>query len=297
MLGNMSYGFQKRILIILFLLVPIALLATFALYPAVYLVYLSFMTWDGFSPEKTWAGLANYKEVFENKEVWAAFGHNFVYLGWGLLQNALGLAFALLLNSRLKGRNAYRVMLFMPYIMNGVAVAYMFNYVFNSEYGSFNTLLRGMGLDSLAISWFGSPKAVNHVLGFITLWKFMGLNMVIYLAALQSVPSEIEEAARIDGASRFQAILHVILPNITKVIELNLFLTIIGTLEIFDLPFILTGGGPLGASDTFLTKTVATAFKFNNFGMASAMSVTLIAAVVVVLSVQRLVTRRWSNDG
>jgi len=295
MLGNMSYGFQKRILIILFLLVPIALLATFALYPAVYLVYLSFMTWDGFSPEKTWAGLANYKEVFENKEVWAAFGHNFVYLGWGLLQNALGLAFALLLNSRLKGRNAYRVMLFMPYIMNGVAVAYMFNYVFNSEYGSFNTLLRGMGLDSLAISWFGSPKAVNHVLGFITLWKFMGLNMVIYLAALQSVPSEIEEAARIDGASRFQAILHVILPNITKVIELNLFLTIIGTLEIFDLPFILTGGGPLGASDTFLTKTVATAFKFNNFGMASAMSVTLIAAVVVVLSIQRLVTRRWSN--
>ncbi|GIO15148.1 sugar ABC transporter permease [Cohnella xylanilytica] len=295
MVGNMSYGLQKRILIILFLLVPIALLATFALYPAAYLVYLSFMTWDGFSPEKTWAGLANYKEVFESKEVWAAFGHNFVYLGWGLLQNALGLAFALLLNSRLKGRNAYRVMLFMPYIMNGVAVAYMFNYVFNSEYGSFNTLLRGMGLDSLAISWFGSPKAVNHVLGFITLWKFMGLNMVIYLAALQSVPSEIEEAARIDGASRFQAILHVVLPNITKVIELNLFLTIIGTLEIFDLPFILTGGGPLGASDTFLTKTVATAFKFNNFGMASAMSVTLIAAVVVVLSVQRLVTRRWSN--
>ncbi|OAO89192.1 hypothetical protein AXX17_ATUG03440, partial [Arabidopsis thaliana] len=282
MVNNLSYGSQKKILIILFLLIPIALLATFALYPAIYLVYLSFMSWDGFSPEKTWAGLGNYREVFSNKEIWGAFLHNLVYLGWGILQNGLGLCFALLLNSKLRGRNAYRVMLFMPYIMNGVAVAYMFNYVFNSEYGSFNTLLRSMGLDSLAISWFGSPKAVNHVLGFITLWKFMGLNMVIYLAALQSVPSDIIEAAKIDGATRFQTTTRVILPNITKVIELNLFLTIIGTLEIFDLPFILTNGGPLGASDTFLTKTIETAFKFNNFGMASAMSVTLITAHAIL---------------
>ncbi|MCD9020279.1 carbohydrate ABC transporter permease [Cohnella silvisoli] len=295
MVNNLSYGQQKRILIILFLLVPLTLLILFSMYPAVYLVYLSFMNWDGFSPDKTWAGIANYKEVFANKEIWAAFSHNFVYLGWGLLQNALGLLFALILNSRLRGRNVYRVMLFMPYIMNGVAVAYMFNYVFNSEYGSFNTLLHGIGLDSLAISWFGSPKAVNHVLGFITLWKFMGLNMVIYLAALQSVPSEIIEAARMDGASRVQTICRVILPNMVRVIELNLFLTIIGTLEIFDLPFLLTKGGPLGASDTFLTKTVEMAFKFNNFGVASAMSLTLIAAVIVVLSLQRWITRRWGD--
>lgn len=295
MINKLSYGQQKSILIILFLFVPLLLLCLFSLYPAVYLVYLSFMNWDGYSPVKTWAGFANYKDVFANKEIWQAFSHNFVYLGWGLLQNALGLLFALMLNSKLRGRNAYRVLLFMPYIMNGVAVAYMFNYVFNSEYGSLNTLLHSVGLDSLAISWFGSPKIVNHVLGFITLWKFLGLNMVIYLAALQSVPSDILEAARIDGASRTQTVFHVILPNMVRVIELNLFLTIIGTLEIFDLPFLLTKGGPLGASDTFLTKTVEMAFKFNNFGMASAMSLTLIAAVIVILSVQRLVTRRWSD--
>ncbi|RKP56070.1 sugar ABC transporter permease [Cohnella endophytica] len=295
MVNNLSYRQQKTILIILFLLVPLTLLGLFSLYPAVYLIYLSFMSWDGFSPDKTWAGIANYKDVFANKEIWNAFSHNFVYLGWGLLQNAMGLMFALILNSRLRGRNVYRVVLFMPYIMNGVAVAYMFNYVFNSEYGSLNTLLHAVGLDSLAISWFGSPKVVNHALGFITLWKFMGLNMVIYLAALQSVPSEIIEAARMDGATRFQSVRHVILPNMMRVIELNLFLTIIGTLEIFDLPFLLTKGGPLGASDTFLTKTVEMAFKFNNFGVASAMSLTLIAFVIVILSVQRWVTRRWGD--
>lgn len=295
MFPNLSYKRQKTILIVLFLLVPLVSLSVFAIYPAGYLVYLSFMTWDGLSPEKTWAGLANFKEVFSNPEIFSVFRHNLVYLGWGFLQNAVGLFFALLLNSRLRGRNVYRVILFMPFIMNGVAVAYMFNYVFNSEYGSLNSLLRVVGLDSLAISWFGLPSVVNHVLAFITLWKFMGLNMVIYLAALQSVPSEMLEAARIDGASKWQTILRIILPNIVRVIELNLFLTIIGTLEIFDLPFVLTKGGPLGASDTFLTITMANAFKFNNFGLASAMSIVLILMVMIVIGIQRTIFRRWAD--
>jgi len=295
MVKQLSYQQQKTILIVAFLLVPLALLAVFSLYPALYLLYLSFMSWDGYSAEKTWVGFSNFKELFENKEILSVFAHNFVYLLWGLLQNALGLFFALLLNSRLRGRNVYRVILFMPYIMNGVAVAYMFNYVFNSEYGSLNSALRMIGLDDMAISWFGSVGLVNHVLAFITLWKFMGFNMVVYLAALQSIPSDIIEAARIDGASRLQIIGRIVVPNIVKVIELNLFLTIIGSLEVFDLPFLLTKGGPLGASETYVTKTVSTAFSFNNFGLASAMSVSLIVVVVAVLAIQRLVMRRWDS--
>lgn len=295
MVKNLSYEQQKKIIIFVFLLIPLALLAVFSLYPAIYLLYLSFVSWDGLSPVKTWVGFSNFKEAFSNKEIIAAFTHNFVYLLWGFFQNALGLFFALVLNSKLRGRNVYRVILFMPYIMNGVAVAYMFNYVFNSEYGSLNALLHAVGLDHLAISWFGSAKLVNHVLGFITLWKFMGLNMVIYLAALQSVSTEIIEAARIDGANRLQIVFRIIFPNIMQVIELNLFLTIIGSLEIFDLPYLLTKGGPLGASETFVTRTVDTAFKFNDFGLASSMSVTLIAAVIVILSLQRLIIRRWKQ--
>ncbi|MBW7453386.1 carbohydrate ABC transporter permease [Paenibacillus sepulcri] len=295
MIKTLSYKHQRTIIIVAFLILPLALLSVFSLYPAIYLFYMSMMTWDGYSPEKTWAGFSNFNELFHNKEILSVFLHNFVYLLWGLLQNALGLCFALLLNSKLRGRNVYRVILFMPYIMNGVAVAYMFNYVFNSEYGSLNTLLHAVGLDDWAISWFGSVKFVNHVLGFITLWKFMGFNMVIYLAALQSIPSDIIEASRIDGASRLQIIWHIILPNMVRVIELNLFLTIIGALEVFDLPFLLTKGGPLGASDTYVTKTVDTAFSFNNFGLASAMSVSLIVAVIVILGVQRAVIRRWEK--
>ncbi|MFD0693317.1 carbohydrate ABC transporter permease [Paenibacillus sp. GCM10027628] len=295
MVKNLSYNQQKRILIVLFLLIPLTLLSVFTIYPALYLFYLSLLSWDGYSPEKTWAGIDNFKELFANKEILSVFSHNFVYLLWGLLQNALGLFFALLLNSKLKGRNVYRVILFMPYIMNGVAVAYMFNYVFNSEYGSLNAILQAIGFHDLAISWFGSPKLVNHVLGFINLWKFMGFSMVIYLAALQSISSEMLEAAKMDGASWLQTVWRIIMPNIVRVIELNLFLTVIGALEVFDLPFLLTKGGPLGASDTFVTKTVGTAFSFNNFGLASAMSVTLIAAVIVLLSLQRVIIRRWEQ--
>jgi raffinose/stachyose/melibiose transport system permease protein len=295
MVKNLSYKQQQKIIIVVFLLIPLTLLAVFSLYPAVDLLYLSFVSWDGLSPEKSWVGFSNFKEVFSNKEIFAVFSHNFVYLLWGFLQNGLGLFFALLLNSRLRGRNMYRVIIFMPYIMNGVAVAYMFNYVFNSEYGSLNALLHAVGFDSMAISWFGSVKLVNHVLGFITLWKFLGLNMVIYLAALQSISTEMIEAARMDGAGRLQVVFRIIFPNIIQVIELNLFLTIIGSLEIFDLPFLLTKGGPLGASETFVTKTVDTAFKFNNFGLASSMSVTLIGAVIIVLLAQRLIIRRWTK--
>jgi raffinose/stachyose/melibiose transport system permease protein len=289
----MSHKQQQKLIIIGFLTVPLLLLVVFSLYPAVYLVYLSFMSWDGFSPEKTWAGLANYREFFGNKEMLQVLSHNFVYLIWGLFQVALGLFFALLLNTKLRGRNAYRVILFAPYIMNGVAVAYMFNYVFNSEYGSLNALLNAIGLESLATSWFGRPGLVNHVLASIGVWKWFGFNMVLFLAALQSINTDMIEAARIDGANRRQITFNIIIPNIIRIIELNLFLTVTGSLEVFELPFLLTSGGPLGSSETFVTQTIDTAFEYYNFGLASAMSTVLVVIVAIVLTLQKFVIRRW----
>ncbi len=126
------------------------------------------------------------------------------------------------------------------------------------------------------------------MLASIGFWRFMGFNMVIYLTALQSIPSDLYEAASIDGANGWQKFIFITLPNIYKIIELNLFLTVSGALEVFDLPFILTNGGPAGASDTFVLKIVSTAFQFSNYGMASDMSVVLLLSVVIVLGIQRL---------
>ncbi|WP_157264738.1 carbohydrate ABC transporter permease [Paenibacillus oryzisoli] len=281
----MSYQQQKITLIVSFLIVPLMLLLTFTYYPALRLIYLSFTSWDGLAPVKTWVGLSNYKELMGNREVFYIFLHNVAYFVGGILQNVVAFFFAVLLNSKLKGRNMFRTVLFLPYIMNGVAVAFMFGYVFDTNTGSLNYFLSLLGMDP--ISWLGKPGLVNISLASIGVWKFMGFNMVVYLGALQSLPEDLYEAAKIDGARRFQVLRYITIPGMRKIIELNLFLTVIGALEVFDLPFVLTKGGPLAASKTYVQQTVETAFQYNNFGLASAMSVLLMIVVIVVVSAQR----------
>ncbi|MCL6456964.1 MAG: sugar ABC transporter permease [Gorillibacterium sp.] len=288
---NLSYRTQKKLVILTFIFVPLALLVLFSFYPAVNLVYLSFTSWDGFSPGKTMVGFSNYQEIFADAEIFKVFAHNFAYFASGILQNVVAIYFAIVLNGKLRGRNYFRVMLFLPYIMNGVAVAYMFSYVFDTTNGSLNHFLGFLGLPT-DTSWLGITSLVNYSLASISLWRFFGFNMVIYLSALQAIPSDIYEAASIDGASGFQTFWRITLPNIRKVIELNMFLTVTGALEVFDLPFVLTGGGPAGASETFVQKIVATAFQFNNYGLASAMSVILIVIVIIVIMLQRLILNR-----
>ncbi|WP_246320012.1 carbohydrate ABC transporter permease [Paenibacillus qinlingensis] len=281
----MSYQQQKITLIVSFLIVPLTLLLTFTYYPALRLIYLSFTSWDGLTPVKTWVGFSNYKEIMGNMEVLYVFLHNVAYFVGGILQNIVAFFFAVMLNSKLKGRNIFRTVLFLPYIMNGVAVAFMFGYVFDTNTGSLNYFLSLLGMDP--ISWLGKPGLVNVSLASIGVWKFMGFNMVVYLGALQSLPEDIYEAAKIDGARRLQVLRYITIPGMRKIIELNLFLTVIGALEVFDLPFVLTKGGPLAASKTYVQQTVETAFQYNNFGLASAMSVLLMIVVIVVVSAQR----------
>ncbi|MFC5653560.1 carbohydrate ABC transporter permease [Paenibacillus solisilvae] len=286
MLSRLSFQKQRLIIITSFVAIPLILLLMFAYYPTFELFHLSFTNWDGLSPTKDWIGWDNYKEVFTDSEIFGVFPHNFAYFAVGIVQNIAAIYFAIILNSKLKGKYFFRLLLFLPYILNGVAVAYLFGYVFDTTQGSLNSLLGAIGLGS-ETSWLGSEGFVNYTLASIGFWRFMGFNMVIYLAALQSIPGDIYEAASIDGANGWKQFLHITLPNIYKIIELNLFLTVTGALEVFDLPFVLTNGGPAGASETFVMKIVSTAFQFNNYGLASAMSVVLLVFVVVVLGIQR----------
>ncbi len=293
MFSKLPFHTQKRFVIIAFVSIPLLLLLTFSYYPAMELIRLSFTSWDGLSPNKEWIGWDNYKEVFSNPAIFGVFKHNFAYFVVGIVQNITAIYFAVVLNSKLKGKNFFRLLLFLPYILNGVAVAYLFGYVYDTTNGSLNYMLGQLGFDALAsTSWLGNESFVNYTLASIGFWRFMGFNMVIYLAALQSIPSDIYEAASIDGANGWQKFIHITLPNIYKIIELNLFLTVTGALEVFDLPFVLTKGGPAGASETFVMKILETAFQFNNYGLASAMSVVLLLFVVIVISIQRYLLSR-----
>lgn len=297
MLGTLSYKKQKRLIIFSFLLIPVALLLLFTYYPAAKLVYFSFTNWDGYSPEKPWVGLDNYREVFSNPDIFGVFAHNFAYFVMGLIQNVIAIYFAVILNSRLRGRNIFRLLLFLPYIMNGVAVAFMFGYVFDTTQGSLNLFLNSIGLTGLGeTSWLGTEGLVNYSLASTGLWRFMGYNMVIYIASLQAIPSDIYEAAKIDGANAWQTFWRMTLPNMKPVIQLNLFLTVTGALEVFDLPFVLTKGGPAGASQTYVQRVVETAFAYNNYGLASAMSIILLFFVVAVVALQQFVLSRGGGS-
>lgn len=288
----MSYKMQRKFIIVGFLTVPVLLLLLFTYYPAVRLLYYSFTDWDGLSHHPSWLGFDNYKEIFSNPDLFGVFVHQIPYVIIGVVQNIVALLFAVILNSKMRGRNVFRVILFLPFIMNAVAVAFMFQYVFDTTTGSLNALLGALGLDSWKQSWLGNTSIVNYSLASIGFWRFMGYNMVIYLGALQSIPADIYEAAKLDGAGRMRTLWHITLPNMTKIIQLNMFLTLSGAIAVFDLPFVLTHGGPAGASETFVLKTVETAFQFNNFGLASAMSVVLLVLTIVVLGLQNVVLKR-----
>ncbi|CAM3248078.1 sugar ABC transporter permease [Paenibacillus lupini] len=282
---NFSFKTQRYLILFGFLTIPVLLSLTFSYYPAISLLYYSLTDWTGLGWEMNFIGLDNYKEIFTKPEVFGALKNNLYYFIGGLVQVALSLYFAVILTGKLRGRNGFRAMLFIPYVLHSVATVIMFKNLYHMEYGSLNVLLGSIGLESWQQSWLGNKHLVNFSLAFISMWKYMGLNMVIFIGALQSIPSDLYEAASIDGANSRQKFRFITLPSIRKVMELMLILTLTGALEAFDIPYVML----LGANDTstFVIKTVDTAFKYQNFGLASAMAVVLLIMVLIFIVIQR----------
>jgi multiple sugar transport system permease protein len=179
----------------------------------------------------------------------------------------------------------------MPYILNGVATAFMFSFLYNFDSSPVNVVLRSVGLGKLAVKWLGIGYFSNFSLAFIGLWKYTGFAMVVFLGALKSIPEEYYEAAEMDGANFWQKTRFITLPAIKAVVQVNLFLAINGALQAFFEAFVITKGGPAGRTSTFVTSTVSTAFQFHDFGKASAMGVVLVLIVVALVSMQRAVLR------
>ncbi len=282
---NLSYKTQKYFILFGFLTLPLALMAAFSLYPAAALFYFSLTDWDGVGFDQKFIGLANYRDIFSNSEVFRAFRANAYYFIGGLVQTAVAIYFAVLLNGKLRGRYVFRVLLFLPYVLHSVATAIMFKNLYHAEYGSLNVVLEAIGLASWQQAWLGNPDIVNFSLAFISMWKYFGLSMVIFIGALQSIPEDLYEAAGIDGASGWQSFRFITLPSIRRVIELMLILTLTGSLEAFDIPYIIMLGA--NGTSTFVIETVDMAFKYQNFGKASAMAVLLLFIVMVLIFVQR----------
>lgn len=283
----MSYRQQRIVITLSFLVAPILLLLMFTYYPAMRLFELSFSNWDGMSREYRYIGFENYVALIKDKDVLLTFSNNIAYLIIGIIQCFIGLYLAIILNGRIFANNFFKASIFLPYILNGVAIAFMFSFMYDFDRGLINVLITRAGFENHVVKWLSDNYMTNFSLAVIGLWRYTGLMMVMFLSALQSIPNEIYEAAELDGAKYIHKILYIIIPSIKSIIELVLFISINGALQAYFEPFVITKGGPAGRTATFVTRTVEIAFQFNDFGKASAMGVLLLFLVVIVIGIQR----------
>ena len=280
---------QRKLFIVLSLIVPMALLIAFVVVPAIDLLRMSFTNWDGYSPNKDFIGFDNYIAMFKNKDLWMSLKNNAVYFIAHLFMIVVELAIAVILTSKLKAAKFYKTMVFMPYIINGVAIAYAFSYFFSPINGAFDAILTSVGLEGWIRSWLSDETVVNYVLAFVSLWKYSGYHIILFIAALQSVPQDIMEAAKVDGATSLQMFRYVQVPAIMLMVDYELFDNIRGALQVFDIPFVMTAGGPGYASSTFTLYTIKTAFSFSNFGLASTMAIAIMIMIVIIYVVQNYI--------
>ena len=281
-----SLAKRQRNFILLALLVPTILLIGFVLVPAIDLCRMSLTNWDGWSPTSEFIGLKNYVDMFKNKDLWLSLRNNAVYFFVHLLMIPVELAFAIMLNTKLRGYKFYRFMVFMPFIINGVAISYAFSYFYSPINGAFDEILTVLGLEGLIRNWLSDTKIVNFVLASVSLWRYSGYHVILFTAALQSVPQDMQEAALMDGANSWQMFRYIQVPSIALMVDFVLFDNVRGALQAFDVPFVMTQGGPGYASSTFTLFTINTAFKFSNFGLASTMAVALVVIIVIVYLIQ-----------
>lgn len=279
-------GKKRKQFIFAALVVPMLFLIAFVVFPAIDLFRMSFTNWDGYSPEKDFIGMANYVSMFQNKDLWMSLKNNAVYFFIHLCMIVVELAFAVLLTGKLRAAKFYKTMVFMPYIINGVAISYAFSYFFSPINGAFDAILSAVHLESLIRSWLSDPKIVNYVLAFVSLWRFSGYHIILFMAALQSIPQDQMEAAEVDGATTWQLFKYIQVPAIMLMVDFVLFDNIRGALQVFDIPFVMTAGGPGYASSTFTLYTIKTAFTFSNFGLASTMAVEIMFMIVFIYVVQ-----------
>jgi len=248
------------------------------------MIRYSLHKWNGYSPTMEFIGLQNYIELFTRPELFSVFKVSLYYFGASFVQTALALYFATILSFKTKFKNFFKGVLFFPFLMNGVAVSFIFRYFFTPG-GTLDSFLSLIGLENLIQPWLRDPGIINFSLAAVSIWKYMGYAFILFLGAIQSVSSEYYEAAEIDGANRWQQFRYIIFPSIKRIVELNLILAISGSISVFEIPYVMTRGG--NGSMTFVIQTVEMAFKNQKFGLASAMATVLLFIVIIVTLLQK----------
>jgi raffinose/stachyose/melibiose transport system permease protein len=284
---------RKRVEIALFCAPALLLYVGFVIVPMGMAVFYSPFKWNGLEPLDNFVGLDNYKRALSDSVFRGAIWHKVLFIILSLaIQLPLGLGLALLVNRRIRGRALLRTILFAPYVISEVVGAVAWLLLLQPD-GPIDSVLRGVGLGGLVQLWLANGSIVIYTLFVVVTWKYIGFAIILFLAGLQGIPKELLEAASIDGASPWKITRHITLPLLGPTIRTWMFLSIIGSLQLFDLVWIMTLGGPAGASNTMSTYIIERGFLRSQYGYGSAVAVILfIIAFTFALLYQRFVLRR-----
>lgn len=289
---------QQGRLGILLVLPLMAVVVTFLLIPLGNAVYFVFVDFDGLNPNPPWVGPDNFIELGRDPAVWAAFRNNVVWIIIGTIAPLLiGLWLAMLVWNLKRGGSFYRVAFFVPFVLPQVAVGIVWGWIYNPTRGWLNRALQLVGLDGLARGWLGNPRTALYAVLGTAIWATFGFVFVIFLAALRNVDMDLVDAALIDGANWLQRLRYVILPQIMTVFITVTTITLIGGFAVFDIVFVMTGGGPAGASEVLGTYAYSSAFELGriSYGTTLALVITVMA-IPFAMGLNRL-QRRLSLEG
>ncbi len=282
--SNLSYANQRKFIIVGFSALPLLLLIVFSYLPVINMFKYSFTDWNGYSKHMDYIGFKNYTRIFTEPEYFSVFKVSLYYFFATFVQMGLALYFATILSFSVRFKNLFKGVLFFPYMLNGVAIGFIFLFFFRPD-GTLDTLLHALDLGQYVQLWLGNPNIINYSLAGASVWRYMGFNFIIFLGAISSIDRDVYEAADIDGANRWHQFRHIILPSIQKIVQLNIILAISGAISAFDIPYIMVDGS--NGSETFVIQTINLAFKYSKLGLASALAVVLLFIVILVTLLQR----------
>lgn len=270
--------------------------AIFVFIPVIFSFVLSVMKWDGSRTPMEFVGLSNFVQIFNDRIFVQSFFHTIQYALLTVLPTlVLALLLAVLLNHKLKGIAVFRTAFYFPYIASIVAVGAVWNMLFQPDFGPINEFLRFIGI-SKPPRWVVDVKWAMVAISIVSVWKYMGYYMIVYLAALQGISGSLYEAAGIDGANGFQKLRYITIPMLTPTTFFVLIMLTIQCFKVFDLVYVMTGGGPGNATKTLVNYIYEKAFTSWEFGPASAGALVLFSVVLVVTLIQFAGEKKWSKD-
>jgi raffinose/stachyose/melibiose transport system permease protein len=279
----------------LFLAPSLLIYTVVVVYPMLYSAYLSLFQWDGISPTKTFVGLGNYVMLFTQNDVfWIALKNNAIWLVFALLlPTSIGLGLALLLNTKFRGSHIFRSIFYFPAVLSLAVVGLIWTWIYQPDLGLLNQVLGSISLKSLQRNWLSDPLIAIYPVIIAATWNAVGLPMLLYLAGLQTIPEELHEAAKVEGAGPVKRFIYITFPLLRETTLIVLAITAINALKAYDIIYAMTNGGPANRTQLLSTWMYFLTYNYNQVGLGTAIAVVLFSLTLIfAIPYIRFMTRK-----